>query len=205
MCQAGSVVKNTTKPPPQLPDPFETTQLVVAGPKSRIGYRCPTVRTAVSLDSGDDSSAPVEVTTTVELQLVDGIYPGRYVMTSTSMRPYPKLAEQLGFGNELSPERIRQVSYSTHIAMAAAGAMRLVVVDPATHTVVDHLDPKATLTELDDLVVMNWLQAKLCGLDPNKTVAAAMEELSATAVAQRIKRLRDAGVLLAAERAGRRR
>jgi hypothetical protein len=160
------------------------------------------VRTGTTVEYVGDQV--LEVTARLELDLVDDLYPGRYVMRELTIleREMPRPFEMPG----LSPTTLRSIAYATIIAKVAHGAMRLVVVDPESRTVVDHLDPRDTLTDLNDVVVANWLSAKLCGLDPNKTVAAAMEsDLTATAVAQRIKRLREAGVLLAPDQTGARR
>jgi hypothetical protein len=193
------VAARNTADEPLHPIPLEEFRLVRAGPKSRIGYRVPSVRrieTPHFAGEGDDTHR-LKVTAEVELELVDDLYAGRYVLREITIADAGYIqakpeggARVLDRGPGLTPELIRSLPFSTFIMQAAMKGAQAVTIDPQTGRVTDHLAPDDTLST-DDLVVLNWLSAKLCGFDTNKVVAAALE-ITPAAAAQRIRRLRKA-------------
>jgi hypothetical protein len=156
-------------------------ELVLAAPMSTVGIVVPSVRHFV--DVVEVAGAQIAITGTLTLSLVDGRYPGGYLLTEVT----------LADGQGLTPELIRLVPWNQVIGPAIVGDMRVVTYDPETHELTQHPHPMATLGP-DELVVLAWLVARFSHDDTNRYIA---QELGITpnAAAQRVARLRKAGQL----------
>jgi hypothetical protein len=147
----------------------------------------------VDVEGPNVGTRSLTVTTTVALELVDDLYPGRYVMRELT------IADRDGGG--VTPELIRSIKFGPLIMETTRDGLTPVRFE--VDRIVDHHDPEHTLTA-DENLVSYWLAAKLCGIDTNGFVAAAFN-ITRAAAAQRIARLRREGMIPAAERQGARR
>lgn len=181
-----------------LPPPvIERKQLVRATPTSTVAIRCPSVRTGtlaieIEPDRGGDARR-LSVTATAELELVDDLYPGRYVMREIT------IADADGGG--LTPELIRSIEFSAVVIELTYDGLVDATIEPDGR-VIDHRYPD--LTGSTESVVRAWMKAKLVGTNTNSYVAQVFG-ITPAAASQRIARLRQVGALPPAEGPGARR
>lgn len=185
-------------------------RLVWAGPQSTVGLRVPSARRTTGREQFPITDVPgftgyeVELTIALELVLVDDLFAGGYVIRELAVKDRGAFTEgeMVKRGPGLTPERLRALSFE-RFAYDAVAAGCPVTMDPESGVVTDHPTAIYTMSDLQ-LTTLWWLQAKLAGVDTNKSVAEHMG-ITPAAAAQRIARMRKTAQLPPAERRGQRR